>query len=355
MAVTSYGVNHAQAVKLWAKDLEAEALKLCWVSRFIGSSSDSLIQIKDDTSKQAGDRIRFSLRMQLGGAGVQGDDTLEGNEEALSIYYDDLTINQLRHGVRSGGKMSEQRVPFIVRKEAKMGLADWWADKIDTWFFNQVCGNTAVTDTRLTGHAATIAPSSGHHLWTEAGTTDDQSLDSTGDTMTLTMIDSAVEKARTLSPAIRPIKVKGKDYYVCFLHPYQVYDIRTNSNTGQWMDIQKAAMTGGLVEENPIFDGSLGVYNGVILHESNRVTTGVNSSTGAAISTVRRAVFCGAQSAAMGFGRGNSAGKYSWVEKLFDYENELGVTAGQISGLKKVQFNDLDFSTIVISSYAAAH
>jgi hypothetical protein len=88
---------------------------------------------------------------------------------------------------------------------------------------------------------------------------------------------------------------------VTFLHPYQVTDLRTNTATGQWLDIQKAAMTGGEVEDNPIFDGSLGVYNGAILHEDVRVSQGVNGA--AAITTVRRAVMAGAQSAALAFGR----------------------------------------------------
>lgn len=98
----------------------------------MGKSSNSLIQIVEDTQKGPGDRIRLPLRMQLSGSGIEGDGTLEGNEEALSTYYDDLLINQLRHAVRSEGKMSEQRVPFSVREEARMGLQDWWADRIDT-------------------------------------------------------------------------------------------------------------------------------------------------------------------------------------------------------------------------------
>lgn len=36
-------------------------------------------------------------------------------------------------------------------------------------------------------------------------------------------------------------------------------------------------------------------------------------------------------------------------------ENELGVSAGLIFGLKKVQFNSADFATAVLSSYAVAH
>jgi hypothetical protein len=45
----------------------------------------------------------------------------------------------------------------------------------------------------------------------------------------------------------------------------------------------------------------------------------------------------------------------SWVEELFDYENQLGVSAGLIFGMKKTQFNSEDFGTIVVPTYAAAH
>ena len=100
--------------------------------------------MRDELTKGAGDRITVGLRLQLVGGGVVGDNTLEGNEEALSTYNDTILIDQLRHAVRSKGKMSEQRVPFSVRQESMDGLKDWWSDRIDTWFFNQACGFTAI-------------------------------------------------------------------------------------------------------------------------------------------------------------------------------------------------------------------
>jgi N4-gp56 family major capsid protein len=352
MAATSYGVNHDLAVKLWSKKLFHEALKATFFSKFMGKGSGSLIQIKDETSKSAGDKITFGLRMQLTGDGVQGDGTLEGNEEALTTYADSVYIDQLRHAVRSAGKMSEQRVPFSVREEAKDGLRDWWSDRLDTSFANQIAGNTtAGLSTKFTGNQAAIAPNSTHKLYVSGSS--DEGLTSSH-VFNLNMIDKCVEKAKTLSVPIRPIKVGGKDKFVMFLHPYQVYDMRTTTSDGQWLDIQKAAMQGGDVSKNPIYDGSLGEYNGVVLHEWTRLPQGVNSSTAAAVANTRRAVFCGAQAAAMAYGKDDS-GEMSWVEELFDYGNQLGVSAGMIFGLKKVRFNSLDFGTIVVSSYAAAH
>ena len=122
MAVTNYVVNNNLAVKLFYRKLFEESLKQCELYKMMGKSSGSAIQILNDTQKGAGDQITFGLRMLLTGAGVQGDNTLEGNEEALVTYSDAILINQQRHAVRSAGKMSEQRVPFSVREEARMAL-----------------------------------------------------------------------------------------------------------------------------------------------------------------------------------------------------------------------------------------
>jgi N4-gp56 family major capsid protein len=151
------------------------------------------------------------------------------------------------------------------------------------------------------------------------------------------------------------VKVGGKDKFVMFLHPYQVYDLRTTTSDGQWLDIQKAAMMGGKGSDSPIYSGALGEYNGTILHESARMPAGVNSTTAAAVASTRRAVFCGAQAAVMAYGQDGAADNMTWVEELFDYENQLGVAAGMISGLKKTRFNSLDFGTICVPTYAAAH
>src|SRR5688572_31253803 len=103
MAQTLYGVNSAETVKLWARKVFHESIAKTWASKFMGTGSDSVIQILTDTKKDSGDRVRVILRSLLTGDGVQGDNTLEGNEEALTTYVDDVLINQLRHAVRSAG------------------------------------------------------------------------------------------------------------------------------------------------------------------------------------------------------------------------------------------------------------
>lgn len=360
MAMTEFGPNHPLTVRLWAKRLFVESLRETYMQRFIGNDKNSLIQMRDELSKSAGDRITIGLRVQLTGAGVQGDNTLEGNEEALATYDDTIYIDQLRHATRSKGKMSEQRVPFSVRQESMDGLKDWWADRLDTWFFNQICGFTAQTDVRYTGMQAVIAPDAAHIFRPNSRTTD-ESL-TTGDEFSLASIDRIVARMRawqtnvTGQVPIRPIRYKGGAYYVMFIHPYQAYQLRANSNAGAWADLQQKRIQGGVTSnDNPIFSGEtfLGIYNGVVLHEAARVTNGVNSTTGAAVTNARRAVLCGAQAAAMATGRDDTGPeKMNWVEELFDYNNQLGVAAGMIGGLKKMRFNSQDFGTIVFATYS---
>lgn len=372
MAVATYGVNDTMAVKLWSKKLQVEALKATAIAPLIGSSADSVIQLKTELDKDAGDKITFGLRTQLQGDGVSENETLEGNEEALSTYADALVINELRHAVRVRNKntIDQKRVPFNLRDESKSGLRDWYAKRMSVSAFNQVCGytvaNTPASQSsttpggglKYTGLNAVLAPSAGRRLYTSTVNVTDESL-GTGDKFKLIYLDYAKELAQTstaLSGPIRPVMVSGEETYVVYLHPYQVTDLRTDAATaGGWFDIQKAAIQGGQVSNNPIFKGALGMYNGMVLRQAFDVTQGVNSTTGATVPTTRRAVLMGAQAAVVGFANDSDETTFKWVEELFDYEHELGVSAQTMFGMKKTQFSGVDFGTIIISSYAAAH
>ena len=106
MAATQHAVNHPLTQRIWAKKLFVDTLEDTVFGKFIGEGTDSLIQLKTDLKKDKGDNIRVGLRMQLTGSGVQGDTTLEGNEEALVLHNDTVYLDQLRHAVRSSGYLN---------------------------------------------------------------------------------------------------------------------------------------------------------------------------------------------------------------------------------------------------------
>lgn len=356
MAVTAFGTNDAQTVKIWSSLTMREALKKTLMHKFLGSGKDSIIQRLTELEKSAGDTIKYDLLMQMTGDGIKGDNRMRDNEEALVYYQDSVAIDQLRnaHAFR---RMSQQRTLHDMRSDAKTNLAEWFAGTYDEYMFDYLCGNTNRS------HANTgLAPDSDHYIMsgdvskTGVIATDEGNL-SNNDQFQLADMDYAKEAALTLTPPIRPVKIDGGEYYVVVLHTHSVTDLRldiANSAYVSWPDIQMYANKRGL--SNPIFSGSLGVYNGMVLYDSTRIYSPV--------SNVRRNLFLGAQAGVFAMGSAYDSiekervGKdnlMSWFEQTDDYGNEKGISVGCIFGMKGTRFNSKDFGKIVISSYAASH
>jgi N4-gp56 family major capsid protein len=247
--------------------------------------------------------------------------------------------------------------PQAARKGGH-GIATHGEHKRDKAFFNQIAGNYEETDTRYTGSNAALTasgtPGLGNVLFHSGGTDEKSTTASMTASATgfgLTAIDACVELAQTRTYPIRPIRVGGGEYYVMFLHPKQFTALKTAVSTSAvtWYDVQRAAMEGGKMADNPIFTGAAGLYNNTLLHVAPRLPVGLGPDCSAGLS-LYTAVFCGAQAAVAAFGRDNGPNTFSWTEEFFDYENQLGVAAGTIWGLKKTQYNGLDFGTIQVLS-----
>lgn len=116
----------------------------------------------------------------------------------------------------------------------------------------------------------------------------------------------------------------GQDLANSVEHTEQHYDLRRSTAVGEWQDIQKQALSANASSSNPILSGALGVYNGTILHESYRVYTAADGDSNA--DGIGRAVLCGAQAAAMAFGRGYSKNRMEWTEELNQYGFHAPVT-----------------------------
>ena len=367
MSETRFAANDALTVNQWARRLAYDTIYRTEISPLIGTDSNSIIHLKTETQKDAGDKITFGLRKKLTGDGFTEQEPAEGSGESLSLYSDSVTINELGHVVNipsKGRSIDAQRVPFNLRSEARMGLKDWWEERLSVMFFNQICGYTPEARPKYFGFNTPLKPT--RHIWVDAGNNNsdgDENLAS-DDIFSLKYIDYAVEMAKTAASPIRPINVKGEGggqdiaggKYVMYLHPHQVTDLRNDTGSGQWQDIQLAAMKGGEVSKNPIFTGALGMYNNVILKEANHITLGAdNTTTGTSVANVRRAVLLGAQAVAIAFSKGGSASTMNWNEELLDHKRRLEVSTLSMLGMKKTKFDSADFGTVVVSSYAAAH
>jgi N4-gp56 family major capsid protein len=372
MASTTFETSDALTVKKWASKLGYDVVYRTELSSMIGSDENSIIHMKNELTKGPGDLITFPLMKKLTGAGFTTREVAEGNGESLSLYSDSVTINELGHVVsipNEGRSIDTQRIPIKLRQAGMNGLKTWLAERMSQTFFYHVCGYTVAnaSGAKYNGNNTITAPTSGRHIWRAAGAaesnTSDDNIDS-DDIMSLNMIDHMRETAETLSSPIRPINVEGNyeaggtdisgGKYIMYLHPYQVTDLRTSTDTGQWLDIQKAAMMGGNTSKNPIYSDALGEYNNVILKKANHVTQGV-ASAGTAITTVRRAVLLGAQAVSLAYGKDGGPTTYNWNEELLDHKRVLEISTFCIWGMVKNVFDSADFGVVVGSTYAAAH
>lgn len=350
MAIYGQTSADAKTGKFWSNLFLEKAIEESMVGKFRGT----VIKEFRDANKGGGDQVTFQLDGLLSGAGVLGGNALEGNEEAISLYSDSVTLNRLRNAARvpNDKSIDQQRNVLNYRTAAYRQLKKWYTERMNVAFFNQICGNTAETDTRYTGLTAVPTPDSDHIIRPSGST--DQGL-SSGDTITLDVVDACIEAAQTLDPLIEPIVYKGRRLYVMFLHPYQVTGLRHDgSGKVQWNDIALASLQGG--NDDMFTRNVLGVYRDVMFFATNRVPTGVHSVSSDAVGTVRRAAFCGANAACLAFGKGqkNLDVPADWVEKHFDYDEEVGVSVAVTMALKATQFDSANFANIVVPTYAAA-
>lgn len=347
MAEWVYQHNDVLTNSRWAKLMLTQYMADVLIFRFAAKDPSALIMIMDDLQKHAGDNVTFGVSELLQGAGVLDLNTLTGNEESPITYGDSLFIHELAHAILLAGPISDQRILFDRRMTGRSRLSDWYAARTDHSGANQLAGYTPQTDTRFTGLQATIATT---RQILPAGITDAANL--TGaNTFDITFIDTATNNAKAITSGIRALRVGGRDFYILFMHTSQMTDMRKNTSLGQWLDIQKAAMTGGDIGDNPIFWMAAGQYRQTLMHENVRITNAV-ANAGTAVANTKRALFCGAQAAVMAFGRsqGNDA-KFRWLEELRDFGRQIGIGVSAIWGIVKVQFNSVDFGVQCIDTF----
>lgn len=362
MSSTNFSAANPLTVKVWARKAFSDAVKATMYGKLTGKSDRSIIQVKDDLKKGEGDRIRFGLRSLPQGLGVQEDEQLEGNEEGLDFRYFDINLGEKRHAIKVDLNLSAQRTMFDVRQEAKDALQEWLEEYLDTTFFEYITGAgkgpagvSYYHRAGVLGGNSLLAPSADRIVYGGVGVTAKNAITVT-DTMSLAVLDKVAERLKLASPTIRKASFNGKNCWVVILHPYQVNDLRANTNAGQWFDIQKAAMQGGKVADSLLFTEALGMYRDMLLIESTRVPTFTDYGAGANISAAR-AIVLGAQAAVVAHGQETDEwGKLKLVERTFDYGKRYGIGATLIWGMSKTRFdNQSDFASFAVDTAAAQH
>lgn len=382
MARTIVGLNDPKAVKKYSAFLAVDVGRTSYFNKKfmgVGVEAQTPIQMLPHLENDAGDQISYDLVMQLRMQPVEGDETLEGKEEDLKFYTDSVYIDQARGGVNTGGRMTRKRTIHDLRRIARVRQGEWWARLFDELLFLYLSGGFRTSGTNgacdfdngdfiyQSGYAGFAnnpfyTPDANHWMFGAASGTPAAGFSSltANHKFDLQLIDRAVAKASTMGggttgiPAIEPIKIDGEDHYVVVMHPWQEYDLRAGTASGQWMDIQKAA-AGAEGRNNPIFKGGLGMYNDVVLHKHRAVLR--RTDGGAGTIPVARALFMGRQAGVVAFGSPGTGLRFDWHEEARDNGNQAVITTASIFGAKKTRFTidttDADFGLIALDTGAA--
>ncbi|HNP42080.1 MAG TPA: N4-gp56 family major capsid protein, partial [Nitrospira sp.] len=307
-------------------------------------------------------------------APVEGDDILEGKEEAQRFYTDTIYIDQARCGVNTGGRMTRKRTLHNLREKARRQQSSWWARLKDELRFIYLSGARGVNTnfilpTGYTGRAnnALVAPDTNHILYggnstAKSNMTNEAAGAAGSDTFDLRLVDRAKTKAdsqgggATDIPVLQPCKIDGEEVFVCVMHTFQEDDLRSNTGTGQWLDIQKAIATSE-GRKSPMVKGSLGMYRGCILH-SHRNVIRFNDYGAGGTYEAARALFMGSQALVEAYGSPGTGLRFDWHEEVRDNGNQVVISSNCTWGTKKVSFTTpigaQDFGVFAMDTYAAS-
>lgn len=377
MARTIVGVNDAKAVKRYAGLLAYdESQKSYFGQRFVGRGAEAEvpIQLLSELESDAGEQISYDLLAELKMAPVEGDDILEGKEEAQRFYTDTIYIDQARCGVNTGGRMTRKRTLHNLREKARRQQSSWWARLKDELRFIYLSGARGVNTnfilpTGYTGRAnnALVAPDTNHILYggnstAKSNMTNEAAGVPGSDTFDLRLVDRAKTKAdsqgggATDIPVLQPCKIDGEEVFVCVMHTFQEDDLRSNTGTGQWLDIQKAIATSE-GRKSPMVKGSLGMYRGCILH-SHRNVIRFNDYGAGGTYEAARALFMGSQALVEAYGSPGTGLRFDWHEEVRDNGNQVVISSNCTWGTKKVSFTTpigaQDFGVFALDTYAAS-
>ncbi len=373
MGQTIIPTGDAKAVKKFSAFLAHDVPKKSyWTTRFmgVGETASRPVQQLTELENDAGETITFDLTMQMTMQPVEGDDVLENKEESLKFYTDSVTIDQMRGGINSGGRMTRKRTVHKLRKIARVRQSDWWARIFDELFFMYGSGARGVNadfvfPTTYTGFAqnSLSAPDTDHIIY---GGNKAKLTITAGDNMTLeevdkwkvraTMLgggsggDTAGTDGNTQTPKIQPIRIGNEMHYVMVMCPFQTHSLRVATGTGGWLDIQKS-LTTAVGRKANIFIGGLGMHNNVVLHEHENVIRFSDYGAGANLPAAR-ALFLGEQAMVCAFGSPGTGLRFQWYEETRDNGNQLVITSGTIFGMKKVTFNGKDYGIGACDTYA---
>jgi N4-gp56 family major capsid protein len=326
---------------IWDSDFFSEYVRKNQFAKYMGTSTGSLIQVREDLTRKAGDTVVFPAMRRLVGAGVTGNTILEGNEELLNLRSMNLVVSPFRHAV-AVSDWDEQKSVVDLREAAREALITWELEKLRTDIITSLGAITADGNVQVSYGAATAGQRNtwmvnnadrvlfGHQKANAVSgvmATALLTLASPGDRMSAAILTLAKRMARLANPRLRPITVNDdEEWFVCFMPSLVFRDLLLDPVITNAM--QYAWNRGS---DNPLFTGGDIIWDGIIIREIPEL--GVITGAGAGGIDVAASFLCGAQALGCAW-----AQRMKSTTNTRDYGYMHGVGIQEIRGIGKLRF-----------------
>lgn len=322
-----------------------------------------------DLDKNPGDEVDMQIMYKLNKMPTMGDQKLAGRAEDLNMGSFGIRIEQGRHLVDAGGRMSQKRTKHNLRDAARTLLGTYFHDLQDQSAIIHLAGSRGdYMDDDV------IIPLADHHEFKElminpvmpptydrhffgGDATSFEGIDS-ADIITMHTVDNLSLFISEMAHPIQPVRMTGDElmnedpYYVLYLTPRQWNDFYSSAGAKDWQAMASRVTSRSRGFSSPLFRGECVMHRNILVrqyagmpvrfYQGSQVQVSKNDNQ-ASVTTVEaktnidRAILLGGQALANAFGA-KDGGHFNYHEERVDHGNGLEISISWIRGLKKIRF-----------------
>ena len=330
MAYVEVLTGHGLTQEQWDNDIFEEYIGQLWWKNVMGTSTNSIIQVKEELMKSAGDAVTIGLRGKQQGGHVTGNSKGKDNEGKVDFFSHRILVDNDRQLIKiEDVPMTQQRVGFDVLQQAKEALIEKNAEQLD----DDITTELSTTTNRVRGRYLYGAADSN---WNATHSTALTAIDNAADQLTSDMIDVAKRKALipiNATKKIRPMKIQaGKNFEEWYMFSGHTYAIRDLVNNDAAFRNAQLLLPPNANRDSVLYSGSAfkGSWNGTLIYEYDRLAL-VSSTIQCAHN-----LFLGAQALGLAWAQRTKFG-----EEFTDVGHDVTYETHEIRGMEKLEFTDM--------------
>lgn len=377
-------LNQNLRERVWLRDeYVTPYIRMSGFNRYMGRGTNAIIRTISSSVTDGGKTVVMPLIGLIRGEGVSGSQVLEGNEDDMDTYADEIRVNWRRNAVKVP-KSTSYNTSLDLLNAAKPRLRDWAANVVLKKALVQqmqgiVVPGVSVTDADGTTYnapdtvlpysqasaaqrntfvvnnsdrilfGADIANASSGVMATALAT-----IDNTNDKLTPALISKAkriaqetasltATTANNISPITPYTTADGEEWFVMFVHPRAMRDLRNDATMTQ---ANRDARERG--ESNPLFRGGDLLWDGVVIREMFDLE--LIAGAGASGIDVAHNFLAGQSALAVAWGQEPRV----ITDRDQDYQFRPAVAVEELIGVKKTSFGGKQYGGVSVFTAAAA-